>query len=37
VLPFDLDVAEVCLALFVDIEIVDAHEFSPACRFPVQA
>jgi hypothetical protein len=34
VFPFDLDVAEMRLALVVDVEIVDAHEFSPACRFP---
>src|SRR5258707_15042389 len=27
VLPFDLDVTEVSFAFFVDIEVMDAHEF----------
>src|SRR5437764_11155542 len=33
VLPFDLDVAEVGLALVVDVEIMDAHVIPPAWRF----
>ena len=37
VLPFDLNVAEMRLALVVNVEIMDAHEFSPACRFPGRA
>ncbi len=35
VLPFDIDVTEMSFALFVDIKVMDAHDFFSRCSFPV--
>src|SRR5436853_228119 len=37
VLPFDLDVAEASLALVIDVEVMDAHEFLPLGDLPGRA